>query len=37
MAPLAAVGVGSGLTMPVTAAILGVIPPAQAGVAGGAR
>jgi len=35
MAPLAAVGVGSGLTMPVTAAILGVIPPAQAGVAGG--
>ena len=35
MAPLAAVGVGSGLTMPVTAAILGVLPPAQAGVAGG--
>src|SRR6266581_1399526 len=35
MAPLAAIGVGSGLTMPVTAAILGVLPPAQAGVAGG--
>jgi len=35
MPPLAAVGVGSGLTMPVTAAILGVLPQAQAGVAGG--
>src|SRR5712691_6176636 len=35
MAPLAAVGVGSGLTMPITAAILGVLPDAQAGVAGG--
>jgi MFS family permease len=35
MAPLAAVGVGSGLTMPVTAAILDVLPQAQAGVAGG--
>ena len=35
MAPLAAVGIGSGLTMPITAGILGVLPPAQAGVAGG--
>ncbi len=35
MLPLAAVGIGSGLTMPITAAILGVLPPAQAGVAGG--
>jgi EmrB/QacA subfamily drug resistance transporter len=35
MAPLAAVGIGSGLTMPITAAILGVLPQAQAGVAGG--
>jgi MFS family permease len=35
MVPLAAVGIGSGLTMPVTAAILGVLPQAQAGVAGG--
>ena len=35
MAALAAVGVGSGLTMPVTAAILGVLPPAEAGVADG--
>src|SRR6266851_1716494 len=35
MAPLAAVGIGSGLTMPITAAILGVLPPDRAGVAGG--
>jgi hypothetical protein len=35
MIPLAAVGIGSGLTMPITAAILGVLPQAQAGVAGG--
>jgi len=35
MGPLAAVGIGSGLTMPITAAILGVLPQAQAGVAGG--
>ncbi len=35
MAPLAAIGAGSGLTMPVTAAILGVLPPDRAGVAAG--
>jgi EmrB/QacA subfamily drug resistance transporter len=35
MAPLAAVGIGSGLTMPITAVILDVLPQAQAGVAGG--
>jgi MFS family permease len=35
MGPLAAVGIGSGLTMPITAAILGVLPRDQAGVAGG--
>ncbi len=35
MAPLAAIGTGSGLTMPVTAAILGALPPGRAGVAAG--
>jgi len=35
MAPLAAIGTGSGLTMPVTAAILGVLPHDRAGVAAG--
>ncbi len=35
MGPLAAVGIGSGLTMPITAAILGVLPGDRAGVAGG--
>ncbi len=35
MAPLGAIGVGSGLTMPVTAAILSVLPPGRAGVAAG--
>src|SRR5216683_8098527 len=35
MAPLAAVGIGSGLTMPITAAILGVLPQDRVGVAGG--
>src|SRR6266567_585758 len=35
MAPLAAIGAGSGLTMPVTAAILSVLPPGRAGVAAG--
>ncbi len=35
MGPLAAVGIGSGLTMPVTAAILGALPPGRAGVAAG--
>jgi hypothetical protein len=33
MPPLAAIGIGSGLTMPVTAAILDALPPARAGVA----
>jgi EmrB/QacA subfamily drug resistance transporter len=35
MAPLAAIGIGSGLTMPVTTAVLGILPRHQAGVAGG--
>jgi hypothetical protein len=35
MPPLAAIGSGSGLTMPVTAAILTVLPHDQAGVAAG--
>src|SRR6266567_2803692 len=35
MPPLAAIGAGSGLTMPVTAAILSVLPPGRAGVAAG--
>ena len=33
MPPLAAIGIGSGLTMPVTATILDALPPARAGVA----